>query len=149
MLKIGNRVEVMESFASNSSLAGLKGTIVVLNTDIGDNTPVGVEFDKGFDKGHNLNGAIKSSRGWWGRENELRLISSESNIMDNIKKAVKDLLTPEPKKSLMKVGLINEQGDLTTDGKDVVLQWLFEENQDAIIENIVNPLVEAQKKSKD
>jgi len=66
--------------------------------------------------------------------------------MTNLKSKIKNLFRSEPEKSFIKTGIMNESEELTQDGKDIFLSWLFEQNKEEFNEEIVKKLLESEKK---
>lgn len=60
----------------------------------------------------------------------------------------KNLFATEPTKSFRKLGVINDEGFLTNDGKDLLLNWLLKANGDAFNTEVVQPLLAEKKDEK-
>lgn len=61
---------------------------------------------------------------------------------------IKALTRSEPEKTFVKAGVMNEDLTLTTEGKDLFLDFMLEANKDAFKAQIVDKIIEAQEAEK-
>lgn len=81
---------------------------------------------------------------------ELIQIKNNKSIMQTIKQFIKDARRNEPEKSFIKAGVLDETEEFTEDGREMFLEFLFQENKKKFNETIVQPyLAEQEKKSKE
>ena len=73
---------------------------------------------------------------------ELKEITREKNM--SLKSIVKNLFRSEPEKSFIKAGVMNESLELTTEGKDLFIDFLFEKNKDLFNTEIVQKIIAEQ-----
>lgn len=64
----------------------------------------------------------------------------------NLKQMYNNLFVKEPEKTFIKIGIMNEDRTLTSDGKDLYLNWEFEKNKDAFKKEVADPILEDMKK---
>ena len=76
---------------------------------------------------------------------EWELIKDKRNIMTNLLSKFKNMNLGEPDKSFLKVGVTDDKGDVTEEGKSVFNQFLFDKYKDEFNEKVVQPLLEADK----
>lgn len=69
-----------------------------------------------------------------------------ANKMPNLKESVALLFKGEPEKSFIKTGIMGSNGEMTSEGREVFLTWLFEQNKTAFNEAVVQPLLKEQTK---
>ncbi len=131
MFKIGDRVTRISG--SNGGMnVGDTGTIISL-------TVTGTGGDILLDK----NGKISVGNSL----SMLKLLEdSQTNTMSNLKSKIKNLFRSEPEKSFIKAGIMDETMELTADGKDVFLGWLFGQNKDDFNTEVVQKLLADQDK---
>jgi hypothetical protein len=132
MLKEGDRVRCIKSFAGESRLVGRIGTVVSTKHS-NSYSPIGVEFDD-WSYGHDCDGKCSNpASGRWGNKDSLELVHV------SVKKHIKETMTNmniyaqkilgKKTKALVKAGFLNEQLKLTDKGKDTLLAILFTENK--------------------
>lgn len=73
----------------------------------------------------------------------IKLIKSNKKSMNFIQK-LKEATLKEPEKSFRKCGITGSDGELTSDGKDVFLQWLFDQNKETFNKEVVQPILKAE-----
>jgi len=80
------------------------------------------------------------------RDAELELISADNPIksMGLIEKA-KLAFKSEPEKSFIKVGVMDSNENLTTEGKELLMHFLLEKNKDAFKTEVVDPILAEDK----
>ncbi len=78
----------------------------------------------------------------------VRLYKNNKSIMSNLKEIVSNLFTTEPQKSRQIAGITDKEGQLTSDGKEVFLNYLLSKDDGAFDKTIVKPVVEEIEKSK-
>lgn len=82
---------------------------------------------------------------------QLTLIERENSMKNmSLVQSFKLLLKTEPEKTLMKVGITDEQDNLTTDGKALYDAWKFQQDKAAFTAAVATPLLadqEAEKKN--
>jgi len=102
-------------------------------------------------------GRIPGSRGWLVRrrkdslnsfggsegEGTLLLISTNTNKFKdmNLKEKFAIAITPEPYKSMRKVGIINGDNVLTDDGSKIFLSWILKKHAEEFKTDVVDGLV--------
>lgn len=122
MFQVGDRVVAL---AENGLVQeGTAGTV-----HIGYSESPYIKFDNG--------------ESWYIKENYLKLISNQP-FMSSLTQKVAQLFLSEPEKSFQKVGIIDASNQLTSDGKEVFLNWLLKTNKDAFNTEVVQPLVAAE-----
>lgn len=79
---------------------------------------------------------------------DLQLLSSETStsIMGNITEKFLLAITKEPQRSFRKAGITNGDDLLTDEGTAVFLAWLLSKNQDDFKKEVVDGLLEDEKK---
>lgn len=75
---------------------------------------------------------------------ENKLTNNKTIIMSLVAK-FKSIVRTEPEKTLVKVGVLDEELSLTTEGKDLFLQFLFEKNKVEFKTEVADKLVEVEK----
>lgn len=75
------------------------------------------------------------------RENKL----TNNNIIMSLVSKFKSIVRTEPEKTLVKVGVLDEELSLTTEGSDLFLQFLFEKNKAEFKTEVADKLVEVEK----
>lgn len=83
----------------------------------------------------------------------LRLIKSKNSFMKNLKEIVSGIFATEPQKSRQAAGIVDKEGKLTADGKDVFLDFLLSKenpaDENGFDKKIVAPvLAEIEKNNK-
>lgn len=76
--KIGDRVRCIHARDDNFSIVGRIGTIRVIERG---RLPIGVEFDEAITDGHDLQGYIRSGRGFWVEVEDCKLINDEKIVI--------------------------------------------------------------------
>lgn len=66
-------------------------------------------------------------------DNELEIVTGKENKFMSIVSKIKELALDADTKLLKKYNVIDEARELTEEGKEVLLQHLFEQNKDAIV----------------
>lgn len=79
---------------------------------------------------------------------EVNINNNENKNMNNILKRLKDVIMDEPAKSLLKYGVTNSNGDLTQEGQEVFIDWLFKQNRDEFVKDVIEVLKKADKDEK-
>lgn len=69
------------------------------------------------------------------------LTKTNMNLMQKFKLA----LRAEPEKTFIKKGIMTEGGELTQEGRDLYLNWLFQENMDDFNDEVVTLIDEEEK----
>jgi hypothetical protein len=77
----------------------------------------------------------------WTRVDKLK-----QNKMTNLIEKAKLLVMSEPQKSFRKSGITDGDDQLTQEGKELFINWLFKKNQDEFNKEIVQPLLAEDKK---
>lgn len=78
--KVGDRVRAIRE-CDGRNLIGYEGTVKVIDSGIYVRLPIGVEFDKKFDFGHDLDGSVRNGHGRWCEESSLELIKDETIVI--------------------------------------------------------------------
>jgi hypothetical protein len=68
------------------------------------------------------------------------------NIMNSLKQRVKMMFTGEPERSFIKAGIMNENKELTQDGKDIFIDFMFEKHKAEFKTEVVDKLLEEEDK---
>lgn len=74
-------------------------------------------------------------------ECNLQLISSVNNKNMNLIEKAKLVFKSESEKSFIKAGVMDSNENLTTDGKELFLTYLFEKNKDDFKTTIIDPIL--------
>jgi hypothetical protein len=77
-------------------------------------------------------------------QKEATIHSSDTHMYGLHQKFIEANLT-EPTKTLRKAGVLDPQGYLTTEGRDLFLAWLFNKNEDAFTKEAVTPILKEEK----
>lgn len=91
---------------------------------------------------------VLNQSGWLGapwEDKEEKLLTNDNKPM-NLLQRIKNLALSEPQKSFKKYGITNEFGDLTSDGKEAFINWLFEQHQHEFKADVVNKLITEDEK---
>lgn len=64
--------------------------------------------------------------------------------VSNIISKIKQFRLKEPEKSFQKAGVKNDKGELTVEGKDAFIEFLFEKHQDEFNEKVVQPILKEE-----
>lgn len=78
--KVGDRVRAVKR-CDGRNLIGYEGTVKIVDGDICARLPIGVEFDKCFDSGHDLDGSARNRHGRWCEPESLELIKDETIVI--------------------------------------------------------------------
>ena len=62
----------------------------------------------------------------------------------NLIETFRKLGLKEPEKSLIELGFMNEQEELTSEGQTLFMSWLLQEYKDKFYEEVVKPIKEYQ-----
>lgn len=73
LFKIEDKIKTIRSFCGEIRLKNKTGVIKSIKEEKDGSTSIGIEFDHEFPFGHNLDGEITSSRGYWGEIEEIEL----------------------------------------------------------------------------
>jgi len=74
------------------------------------------------------------------KENQTNLITNIKNNMPNLMEKVKSLYISEPNKSLQKFGFTTQSNELTSEGREVFINWLFEKNKKDFCDDVLEKL---------
>ena len=137
--KVGDRVKRIEdsnignrAYSSKDLLNGENGfTIVKINPYRQDS--IHCHYDYSTDD--------------WIEENDLELIDNKLSNM-NLKEKFVTAFLGEPEKSFRKVGVTNGDGVLTIEGQEIFLSWLLKGNGEKFKTEVVDVLLEEEKKDK-
>lgn len=69
-----------------------------------------------------------------------------NNMNNGLISKMKDLLMSEPKKTLLKYNIIDREENLTNEGKELFINFMFEQNKDKFIDEVVSVFVKAEEK---
>lgn len=122
--KVGDRIEVIREY-----YAGIKsetGTIKLI-----ENGLFGIEFDNSNPHRHSCNSRVKKDCGWWLSADNFVVIKSKNSFMKNLKEIVSGIFATEPQKSRQTAGIVDKEGKLTAEGKDVYLDFLLSKENPA------------------
>lgn len=141
ILTPGVRVQMTSDYDDASE--GMIGTVVKSGSS---SVSVGVEFDKSFIGGHNLDGTVESSRGHWIRKSHLKVIGklTKKTFMSRLSIMMKKLLDADTKK-LVEAGFINGDLNLTEEGRVQLQTILFMANKAELVKNAEEVIAEAEK----
>jgi hypothetical protein len=135
--KIGDEVEILPNAQENYDV--LRGKI----TDI-DNDPEPYRVE-----GVDANGNDEYD---WVRENDIQLVNNFSQgvnkVMSGIVNKVKDLTLSADDKLLRNQGVTDNQGNMTTEGQEILLAVLFEANKAEIVERVKKVVAEEKAEKK-
>lgn len=81
------------------------------------------------------------------KENQTNLITNIKNNMPNLMEKVKALFISEPEKSLQRFGFTDKNNDLTAEGTQVFVNWLFAQNEKAFCDDVLEKLKAQEEKS--
>lgn len=81
------------------------------------------------------------------KNNDTTHVNKEGENMDLLNK-FKDALLGEPERSLMKYEIIDQRGNLTSQGKELYINWKFKQDLEAFQKDVLAVLIKADKKSK-
>jgi len=150
MANIGDRIEMIHEYGAEK---GEKGTIRKKGTG---NGWYGIEFDSYSRQFHSLDGLLLEGprgyfRGYYVEEKNFIIIPipSKNSFMSSLKEIVSNLFTNEPQKSRQLAGIVDREGNLTEEGKDVYLNYLLSlEKPEGFDTKIVAPVIAEIEKSK-
>ncbi len=71
------------------------------------------------------------------------IIKINKSFMGKLVNMFNNLFTPEPQKTFSKVGITDDQGNLTTEGTQLYLQWKLKQDQTAFKTEVADPLLAA------
>jgi len=74
-------------------------------------------------------------------------INNNKTIMTSLKAIWKSINQSEPEKTFIKAGIMDESEELTTDGKDLFIKFLFDKNVADFKKEVVDPIVAEQEKA--
>jgi hypothetical protein len=131
LYKIGDEVRVTGT-RFGGHLIGTEGTITALCIVYGEQCYI-----------------INNSFYNWEGELTLLKYNKETNKIMDIKQKFSMLLMSEPNKSFRKAGITGSDYNLTTEGRDIFLQWLLSKNGDAFKTEVVDELLKDCKKTCD
>lgn len=127
--KIGDRIEYIDTSGYKDSLIGKRGIVNEINKST---ETVGVSFDDGLKEG------FYSYR--------LKIINN--NTMDStncnggsLTDKVRLTFLKEPEKSFRKLGVTDNNDELTGEGQDAFLNWLFKKHQVEFKTEVVDPIL--------
>lgn len=75
-------------------------------------------------------------------------IKGKTSKMNSITSKIRNVFRTEPNKSLHKAGIINDCNELTSEGRDAFIEWLFEQNKTKFTEEVIKPILEEEKENK-
>jgi hypothetical protein len=85
----------------------------------------------------------------YGSIDDIKRIVTKNKKSMSVKSLYRGIFTKEPQKSRIKAGITDESGALTTEGKDVLLQFMFDGGEIANFDKeVVAPIIEAMKETK-
>lgn len=129
--KIGDRILNIGTSADGSN-HGKYGRI----TDISASGTVFVKYDDGQD------GSTGNPSKYY---QVIESINNDNKIVDmNLKSLFKNMLRGEPEKSFIQAGIMDDGENLTSDGRDIFMAYLFDESKDDFLEKVVKPLLAAK-----
>lgn len=82
------------------------------------------------------------------RNNNVPEVHITKNTMTLIA-TVRNLFRSEPEKSFIKTGIMNDNATFTPEGRDLFIDYLLQQNKEAFNKDLVQPLLEAQKKEEE
>jgi hypothetical protein len=135
MFEIG---DIVKNVFVGAKRYGQKGEVVALNED---GKEVVVEYIDG-----DIGGGKKSSF--------INLTNGDSTAtpiktkMNSIVNRIADAFRSEPEKTYRALGIKDSSGNLTAEGKDLLLSALFDANEETLIRPQAIKLLEAEKKNK-
>ncbi len=69
-------------------------------------------------------------------------------MLGNLLQKAKDLVTPEPQKSFRKLGVVDTNDNLTSEGKELLLSFLMKKYGKEFNEEVVQPILKQEEESK-
>lgn len=75
----------------------------------------------------------------------IKLIKNVNKNNMNLIEKIKEATLKEPEKSFRKCGVTGADGELTDQGTEAFIQWLFEQNKDKFNEEVVQPILKEDK----
>jgi hypothetical protein len=76
------------------------------------------------------------------------LIKKRNTFIMNLTQGFKNIFKGEPAKTFVKAGVTTENGDFTSEGREIFLQYLLQTHGDAFKKDIVDEIVKEQKAEK-
>ena len=80
--------------------------------------------------------------------NKLNQSNANKTTMINLRTSYNNIFKKEPQKSFEKLGITDENGFLTTDGRAIFDKWRLKRNQDEFFKEIVEPMKKQMEKDK-
>lgn len=134
MFEIG---DIVKNNYSTSKRYGMKGEVV----DIDEiNETIVVEYADGYEGGGKYSSFINLSNGDSTATPKTKGMTILSRIADAFRS--------EPEKTYRALGIKDSSGNLTSEGKDLLLNALFDANEETLIRPKAIALLEAEKKNK-
>ncbi len=78
----------------------------------------------------------------------IQVSKEDTNTMKDLLTKFKNAIMDEPRKTLIKYGVETEGGDLTSEGKELFLNWLYTNNKDKFMEEVISVIKKAEEKEK-
>lgn len=85
-----------------------------------------VELNKGA-----THGAVLGGTAWKGTDELLKMIK-ETTTMSNVKSIIRKITRTEPEKTFVKIGFMDENEEITQDGRSALEYLLWEANKDGL-----------------
>lgn len=140
--KPGDRVECIHDPTAGGVYVGDKGTVYQGETK----NWLYITFDGKGTRGGYYRTDFKLINNFI--NNDLPYVNKEGTTMNDLLNKFKDALLGEPERSLQKYGIITNQGNLTSQGTELYLNWKFKNDLETFQKDVLAVLIKADKKTK-
>lgn len=131
--KIGDRVQI----SCTKYNPELDGSIAVVSNIRDDGFYIRVNWETGPNKGLKNDGDYES-------KNFILIVPFTYMSSNSLTEKFQSLFVKEPEKSFRKLGITNDKSELTKEGQDLFLAWLFKSSQTEFKKEVVDPLLAAE-----
>ena len=121
--KVGDRVKAIRPCDMEPGYVGCYGTVLTISSE-SDRLPVQVRFEQCEDSDPPV---------WWCESESLELVTSNKTNMSILSK-IKQITRSEPEKTFVEVGFLNDNEEITADGRAILEQILWDANRDKLKE---------------
>lgn len=141
--KVGDKVKIVRSVSCG--IEDRHPEYLIITEVLEDNNRAIYHYD-----GYNIDGKKIGNCSYCLKDENLELYKKiNNNLMENIKKIYKNLTRTEPEKSAVKAGIITDDGSLTSDGKELFLEYLYEGTKVDFDTKVVQPILKEIVSKKD
>lgn len=76
-------------------------------------------------------------------------LTKSTTFMSSLVQKFADLFIKEPQKSFRKSGVTDTNDQLTSDGKELLMNWLLAKHKDEFLKDVITPILEAEEAKKE